>query len=287
MDITFIKTFLELSKLRHFGRAAEALFITQSAVSARIRLLEENLGLPLLTRDRNNIQLTPAGIRFQRHAENIVSIWNLAKQEVALDDEDKKLISVGGMFSLWDSVLPDWLARLRLEMPDIAVRAEALDADTLISKLREGALDLAFFFEMPRTSYITSEECGSLELVMVSSEPDLDAETAVKNDNYILVDWGTEFQNKHAQLFAGLPPSITRVNLGRLALDQITGFGGSAYLVKEMIEPYIESGQLFTVRNAPVITRRYYAAYNIQTKRQDMINNVLNSNQTRPAAKVT
>ena len=64
MDIELLKTFLELSRTRHFGRAAENLFISQSAVSARIRQLEDSIGAPLFTRDRNNIQLTSAGERF-------------------------------------------------------------------------------------------------------------------------------------------------------------------------------------------------------------------------------
>jgi DNA-binding transcriptional LysR family regulator len=63
MDIDLLKTFLEVYRTRHFGRTAENLYLTQSAVSARIRLLEETLGVPLFTRTRNDIQLTPAGTR--------------------------------------------------------------------------------------------------------------------------------------------------------------------------------------------------------------------------------
>ena len=61
MDTELLKTFLEVSRTRHFGRAAEALYLTQSAVSFRIRQLENQLGVNLFTRHRNNIRLTPAG----------------------------------------------------------------------------------------------------------------------------------------------------------------------------------------------------------------------------------
>ncbi|SUC17946.1 transcriptional regulator HdfR [Proteus mirabilis] len=44
MDTELLKTFLEVSKTRHFGRAAESLYLTQSAVSFRIRQLETQLG---------------------------------------------------------------------------------------------------------------------------------------------------------------------------------------------------------------------------------------------------
>ncbi|STJ14388.1 LysR-family transcriptional regulator (H-NS-dependent flhD regulator) [Escherichia coli] len=47
MDTELLKTFLEVSRTRHFGRAAESLYLTQSAVSFRIRQLENQLGVNL------------------------------------------------------------------------------------------------------------------------------------------------------------------------------------------------------------------------------------------------
>ena len=61
MDIDLLKTFVEVVRTRHFGRAAENLYITQSAVSFRIRQLEQSLGVNLFIRQRNNIQLTAPG----------------------------------------------------------------------------------------------------------------------------------------------------------------------------------------------------------------------------------
>jgi len=57
MDTDLLKTFLEVSKTRHFGKAADNLFVTQAAVSARIKTLEKMLGASLLVRSRNNIHL--------------------------------------------------------------------------------------------------------------------------------------------------------------------------------------------------------------------------------------
>ena len=61
IDIVLLRTFLELNRTRHFGKAAENLYITQSTMSARIRQLEDILGAVLFIRQRNNIHLTPAG----------------------------------------------------------------------------------------------------------------------------------------------------------------------------------------------------------------------------------
>ena len=61
MDHDLLKTFVEVSKTRHFGKAAENLYLTQAAVSSRVRQLESQLSVQLFFRQRNNIHLTPAG----------------------------------------------------------------------------------------------------------------------------------------------------------------------------------------------------------------------------------
>ena len=61
MDINALRTFLEIAKTRHFGHAADTLFVSQSTVSARIKTLEDVLGVNLFIRERGNIQLTVAG----------------------------------------------------------------------------------------------------------------------------------------------------------------------------------------------------------------------------------
>lgn len=73
MDTELLKTFLEVSRTRHFGRAAEALYLTQSAVSFRIRQLENQLGVNLFTRHRNNIRLTSAGDKLLPYAETLMN----------------------------------------------------------------------------------------------------------------------------------------------------------------------------------------------------------------------
>ena len=154
MDIQLLKTFMEVSRTRHFGRAADALFLSQSAVSARIRQLEESVGVALLTRDRNNIQLTPAGQRLLIYAETILNTWNRARQEIAIEEESRIPLSVSAIPSLWDVVLQDWVHWMRRHLPDMALQAEADSADTLQRKLREGMIDLAFLFDADRKSVV-------------------------------------------------------------------------------------------------------------------------------------
>lgn len=85
MDTELLKTFLEVQKTRHFGKAADNLYLTQSAVSFRIRQLEQSLGVTLFNRFRNNIQLTTAGEMLLPHAQAVLSAISTAKQQIALN----------------------------------------------------------------------------------------------------------------------------------------------------------------------------------------------------------
>ena len=66
----------------------------QSAISARIRHLEDQVGAPLFTRDRNDIRLTAVGKRLLPHAESIVTAWHRARQEVTLGADMEQSLSV-------------------------------------------------------------------------------------------------------------------------------------------------------------------------------------------------
>jgi len=83
LDTELLKTFLEVQKTRHFGKAADNLYLTQSAVSFRIRQLEQSLGVTLFNRFRNNIQLTTAGEMLLPHAQSVLSAIASAKQQIA------------------------------------------------------------------------------------------------------------------------------------------------------------------------------------------------------------
>lgn len=72
MDITLARTFLEIVATRSFQRAAERLHVTQTAVSARVRTLEDLLGRQLFVRNKAGASLTSAGEHFMRYAPTCV-----------------------------------------------------------------------------------------------------------------------------------------------------------------------------------------------------------------------
>jgi len=260
MDIDLLKTFLEVHRTRHFGRAAESLFVTQSAVSARIRQLEENLGVSLFSRDRNNIQPTDAGRRLLAHAERIVATWQRVRQEVALPEARSALLNVGGMPSLWDTLLPPWLAAMHRTHPELLLQAEALGSEALLRRLLDGTLDLGLTFDPPGAPSLAVSELTRIPLQLVSTHPGAHLSEAL-GDDYLLVDWGASFAAEHARRFGERAVPRMRLGLGRMALGLLLEVGGSAYLAGPMVAPHLAAGALHPVADAPRFQRAVYAVH--------------------------
>ncbi len=260
MDVDLLRTFIEVHRTRHFGRAAENLFVSQSAVSARIKLLEDTVGVALFTRSRHNIQLTAAGQRLLRHAESIVTTWNQARQAIALGEDQALALVAGSVPGLADVVLQQWLHTLHRHCPEAVLQAEVHGQDALLRRLQDRTVDLAFLFEPPSAADLLVEELGALRLILVAARAGLNAEQALSRD-YVLVDWGTSFAIQHARQFPDAPLPRMRANLGRLALAYVLEEGGAAYLPEPMVEALLARGRLFTVAGAPAIDRAAYAVY--------------------------
>lgn len=205
MDTELLKTFLEVSRTRHFGRAAESLYLTQSAVSFRIRQLENQLGANLFTRHRNNIRLTPAGERLLPYAETLMSTWQLAKKEVAHSLQHTEL-SIGATASLWEAYLTPWLQQLYKQREALRLEARIALRQSLVKQLHERQLDLLITTEPPKMDELASLLLGHFSLRLFSSvsfelPEKTDDETEHKNANeapYIKLEWGRIFISKKA-----------------------------------------------------------------------------------------
>lgn len=274
MDIEELKTFLEVYRTRHFGQAAENLYISQSTVSARIRMLEQSLGVSLFTRERNNIQLTNAGKKLMVYAESILTSWSRARFEISTEEEGQIPLIIGGVPSLWDINLQALLNYLHETLPDIAIYAETHTADVFLRRIYEQTMDLAFIFDAPQTTDLEVIEVTHVPLVMVSTHKGKDI-TEVFTNEYVLVDWGTSFSTSHARYFRDAPSPTIRIALGRLAKDFILSQGGTAYLPEPMVADCIENNALHYVKDAPVIDRIAYAIVNPNNQKQDLIKHAL------------
>ncbi len=261
MDLDLLKTFLEVSRTRHFGQAAENLFLTQSAVSSRLRMLEQIVGIQLLSRVRGNIQPTPAGHKLLRHAEQIVDAWNRARLDISVEEESMIPLTIGAVPNIWDSVLQEWIHILRRKMPRLSITAEIHPSQTLAQRLQQGTIDVAFAFETPPVAGMETRELGVVPLVLVSTKPGQTIDEAMQ-ENYVLVDWGAAFATAHTRQYPDSPAASARFSLGNQAYEFLMSCGGSAYLAEPMVEQELADGRLHLVEGAVSFSRTAYAIFN-------------------------
>jgi DNA-binding transcriptional LysR family regulator len=273
MDIDLLKTFLEVYQTRHFAKAADNLFITPSAVSARIRTLENQVGTPLFMRDRNNIQLTPAGERFLGYAKSILKLWERARYEANLDARASPHLEILAVPSLLDGRLHGWLDQLCLERPDLSLRIEAAESDRIVQRLQQNRADLGFILEPREGPELTLLKVGELTLVLVSSQAGQTLEQALVS-RYVMVNWSTSFVSQHTNAFPEIPEPRLWVSLGPLAHGLLHSVGGAAYLPRQMVESELAAGVLHPVGDAPTISLQVFAAYPTWTEQAELIHKV-------------
>lgn len=276
MNIQLLKTFLEVARTRHFGRAADKVCLTQSAVSARIKLLEENLGTRLFERKRNDIELTAAGRRLAIAAEQIVKQWENTKNALNLiRDDEQTVLRLGSVFDLWSLLLQPWIVALRQQQPELILQVQALSATLLGERLLSDDLDIIIVYDPPYQASIETCEVGAVDLLLVSTEPVQLSDH--KKPDYVFVDWGVSYSGQHQQLLGDkLTPAIS-FNIASMARDYLLSQGGMAYLAASQVKDLIQAHQLYVVADAPRFDRTLYGAIRRNHNQADLLWHVLES----------
>lgn len=256
MDTELIRTFLEVHRTRHFSRAAAQLFVTPAAVSARIRLLEEQVGTRLFTRSRNNIALTAAGQRFLPHAEAMLRSWNRARASVGAGHGDLEMLTLGSLHSIWRVLLDGWLPALYGALREVALQVELLSTPAVVGRVREHSLDLGLVYEPPRLTDLRMQAVASLELVLVSDRAEARVDESLQG--YVHVDWGSPFSMTLARELPALPEPALRVDSPDLACKFLEARGGAAYLPRLALQQSLDPARFRLVAGAPVIRRPVY-----------------------------
>ena len=258
MDMDQVRTFLEVVEAGSFIRAAEALHITQSTVSARIKELEARLGQPLFVRRKSGVTLTAAGKRFQPHAATLLRVLQQARQDIALPAEMRAVLNVGAQYSLWERILLQWVGSFRSGRPDVAVRAEVGTPESLMRHLTDGLLDFAVIYAPEARPGFRIDKLMDEELIMVASRPN---HGGPGGTDYVFVDWGPDFDAWHSERFPeGGAPGL-HVSLGALGLKHILDFGGAGYFPARVVAAEIAAGRLFAVPAAPRFMRPVHLIY--------------------------
>jgi LysR family hydrogen peroxide-inducible transcriptional activator len=128
---------------RHFRRAAAACHVTQPALSAQVRQLEELLGVQIFERNRRQVRITAAGEEILQRARACLSeVRDLEELAARLARPGGGPLRIGVIPTLAPYLLPGLLPRLRVEHPAYELQLWEAQTSTLTAKLDEGELDM-------------------------------------------------------------------------------------------------------------------------------------------------
>lgn len=263
MNISVARTFLEVVKTGSFVSAAANLNLTQTAVSARIRVLEDQLDRPVFVRNKAGAKLTPAGEQFLRFATSLVQVWARAQRSVALPPGRETVVTIGAELSLWSPLLRHWLLWMRRECPEIAVNAQIDTSERLMEQVQEGSLDVAVLYNAPSRPGVIAELLFEEKLVLARTTP---TTSPLAPEDHVQIDWGEEFAASHHAAFPDQPNAVVSISYGPLALDYILATGGCGYFRKGFIRSHLEEGRLALVPDSPEFS---YSAHVVHSTKAD------------------
>ena len=137
MELRQLKTFQTVTRLASFNRAAEALNYAQSTVSAQIKLLEEEFGVPLFNRLGKNITLTEAGQMLMRYSQRMLDIEKETLTKVSGWEEPHGSISIRIPQSIGTYLLPSVLSKFKESFPRVGFDISTCAYNELIQELKK------------------------------------------------------------------------------------------------------------------------------------------------------
>jgi len=143
MTLNELRYIVAVARERHFGRAAEACFISQPTLSVAVKKLEEELGLSLFERRKGEVSVTPVGERIVTQAQRVLEeaggIRQIARQG---QDQLDGALRLGAIYTIGPYLLPLLIPQLAERAPKMPLIIEENYTASLAEKLKRGDLDV-------------------------------------------------------------------------------------------------------------------------------------------------
>jgi LysR family transcriptional regulator, hydrogen peroxide-inducible genes activator len=148
MTLTELRYIVAVARERHFGRAAEACFVSQPTLSVAIKKLEEELDLKLFERGAVEVSVTPLGEEIVRQAQQVIE-QAAAIKEIAKRGKDPVAgpLRVGVIYTIGPYLLPDLVKNAIASVPQMPLILQENFTARLLDMLRTGELDCAIMAE--------------------------------------------------------------------------------------------------------------------------------------------
>ena len=165
-----LKVFHTVARLLSFTKAAEALHMTQPAVTFQVRQLEEYFNTRLFDRTHNKVNLTPAGEKVSEFAERIFDLYAEMENSVRdLTGEISGALTIGASTTIAEYMLPALLGEFKNRYPDINLRLKVSNSEGIVSMVEHNVIDLGVVESSVSNKNLIVEVCHDDQLVVVAA----------------------------------------------------------------------------------------------------------------------
>lgn len=163
-----LQVFHTVARLLSFTKAAEALHMTQPAVTFQIRQLEEHFNTRLFDRAHNRISLTEAGSQVYKYADRIIGLYNEMENEVRrLTGDVMGLLMVGASTTIAEYVLPALLGEFQSSFPQVKLRLSVSNSVGVVHMVENNEVDIGIVESPVNNKNLVVEVCWHDQLVLI------------------------------------------------------------------------------------------------------------------------
>ena len=163
-----LQVFLAVARHLNFTRAADALFMSQPAVTFQIKQLEEFYSSRLFERRHGSISLTPAGELVLSYAEKIMALSDEMETRLAeMSGEMRGELLIGASAGIAEFMLPPILGEFNALYPQVRARLIVANSDNIENRVAEPTLDVGLIETPSKRPGLDSEVCRADELVVI------------------------------------------------------------------------------------------------------------------------
>ena len=254
MDLRSLNTFIQVSELASFTKAAERLGYSQPTVSFQIRQLEEELGVRLFDRIGHTVSLTEEGREALNYAQSICRIANEMSSEAIKNKHNKSVIRIAMADSLLGPMIVDNFSEFRRRHKNISLKITTAGTDELFSLLDHNGADIVCTLDthIYNMSYVVSSESKlGAHFICSASSPLTEATYLEINDllayPFILTEKGMSYRRmldeKLAKMSLEVSP-VLEIGSADLICDLVKDGAGLSFLPDYVTEKGVRSGEL-------------------------------------------
>jgi len=255
-----LRGFVAVAEHLHFGRAAEALQMTQPALSRQIQKLEADLEVGLLARTNRHVELTAAGGELLEWARRILSLSESSRSAVrSVARGERGTLTIGFTATVALAILGPLLERLQEALPDVDINLHEQVRLEQLQGIDRGDLDLGLMRQVPTQGFGVREVFREdLVLAVPAGHPLAARGTSCTMDDvaaYPMIGYAAEgsgyFRHKVDALLGDRPVAMVHSVAQILSMLSLVARGFGVALVPNSVRPIGTNGVVFLELDVP------------------------------------